>query len=51
LNTTQLFGHLTPCRILKPLSEYRDDSQKIFLDFINLPIRIDYVVYIYLVWN
>jgi len=31
LNTTQLFGRLTPCRILKPLSEYRYDSQK------NLP--------------
>ena len=31
LNTTQLFGHLTPCRILKQLSEYTDDSQK------NLP--------------
>jgi len=30
-NIIQLFGRLTPHRILKPLNEFRDDSQK------NLP--------------
>jgi len=42
---------LTPYRILKPLNEFRDDSQKIFLDYVNSTIKTDYGAYIYPVWN
>jgi len=38
-------------RILKPLNEFRDDSQKVFLDYVNSPIKTDYGAYIYPVWN
>jgi len=42
-----LFGRLTPYRILKPLNKFRDDSQNVFLDYVNSPIRTDYGIYIY----
>jgi len=42
---------LVEYRILKPLNKFRDDSQKIFLDYVNLPIMTDYGIYIYPVWN
>jgi len=38
LNITQLFGRFTPYRILKPLNEFRDDSQKYSMDCVNSPI-------------